>query len=63
MGDPNKAPTTQPSLIFQVEKKEDGIAGEREENPVMEAVRNKIFNVGYGRKEEQPQMGEKDILK
>ena len=50
-------------MIFQVEKKEDGIAGEREENPVMEAVRNKIFNVGYGRKEEQPQMGEKDILK
>ena len=27
---------------FQVEKKEDGIAGEREENPVMEAVRRKI---------------------
>ena len=26
---------------FQVEKKEDGIAGEREENPVMEAVRRK----------------------
>ena len=25
-------------LCFQVEKKEDGIAGEREENPVMEAV-------------------------
>ena len=28
---------------FQVEKKEDGIAGEREENPVMEAVRRKSF--------------------
>ena len=25
-------------LCFQVEKMEDGIAGEREENPVMEAV-------------------------
>ena len=28
---------------FQVEKKENGIAGEREENPVMEAVRSKSF--------------------
>ena len=31
------------NTFFQVEKREDGIAGEREENPVMEAVRSQFF--------------------
>ena len=48
---------------FQVEKKEDGIAGEREENPVMEAVRRNILNVGCRREIQQLQRGdERDIV-
>ena len=31
------------NTFFQVEKREDGIAGEREENPVMEAVRSQFL--------------------
>ena len=31
------------NTFFQVEKREDGIAGEREENPVMEAVRSQLL--------------------
>ena len=48
---------------FQVEKKEDGIAGEREENPVMEAVRRIILIVGCRREIQQLQRGdERDIV-